>query len=324
MPDDAPAMQVFVELTRACNFACSFCPHPRVTRAPGTLSLGALTRALAQLKSLPRVDYVMFSNLGEPLLHPDFAAACRLVREAGFTLIVTTNGVLLDERHKNALPVDRWYISYRSTSAGAFAHRAARVSHEIYARKIAAFVQDNSQPVTLYLMGNDSWFNREATFADAVDLTDRRALEECLNREARRFCPEFAGVRRAQALVEAHIPLRPRLSLYVSRTCNWANRLLPAGYAVRPHEPAACRHGYHERHLTLFWNGDLSTCCLDYDGELTIGNLLAEPLDVLLHRRASCGSRGLCRDCAGTVVRDASRAQPSGREQRRAIATHGA
>jgi organic radical activating enzyme len=297
-------MQVFIELTRACNFTCDFCPHPRIARPSGVMSIEDLQRALEALRAVPEIEYVMFSNLGEPLLYPKFDAACRMVKSFGHTLYVTTHGERIEEKHKNTLPVDRWFISYRSTSEQAFSHRGAQVSYEEYTRRIAAFLEGNTQPVTIYLMGNTEWFNREARFADAVELADRRALEETVNAIGPRLCPEFKGVDRGAELAGVHIPLRPDVSLYISRVCNWANRVLPAGYSVVPGVPRPCPYHYYQRQLSVYWNGDVSPCCLDYDGELKLGNLLEEPLGALLVRRSAVQSHPFCLDCMGRVVRD--------------------
>jgi hypothetical protein len=296
-------MQVFIELTRFCNFACDFCPQPSIARPSGVMPLSELRRVLEALRAVPWIEYVMFSNLGEPLLYPEFAEACRMVKSFGHTLYVTTHGERLEDKHKNTLPVDCWFISYRSTSEQAFAHRGARASYEDYTRRIASFVESNTQPVTIYLMGNSEWYNLEAGFADALDLADRRKLEETVNAVGRRFCPEFGGVERGATLVGVHVPLRPNVSLYTPRTCNWANRVLPAGYTVVPGLPHPCPYGYYQRQIVVYWNGDVSPCCLDYDGELKLGNLFADPLPALLARRKCVQSHPFCQDCMGTVVR---------------------
>lgn len=304
MFSSGPGMQVFIELTRACNFACDFCPHPRISRPQGVMSLADLRRALEALRTVPEIEYVMFSNLGEPLLYPDFAQACRMVNSFGYKLYVTTHGERLTEKHKNSLPVDCWFISYRSTSEQAFAHRGAQVSYDEYTRRIAAFVEGNTQTVTLYLMGNSEWYNLEAGFADAVDLADRRKLEETVTVIGRRFYPELKGVEPGATLVETHILLRPNLSLYVSRVCNWANSVLPAGFTVVPGSPRPCPYGYYPRHITIFWNGDVSPCCLDYNGELRLGNLFTDTLPALLARRTRVQSHSFCLNCLGTVIRE--------------------
>ncbi|MCK4304833.1 MAG: radical SAM protein [Candidatus Eisenbacteria sp.] len=294
---------VFIELTRACNFACDFCPHPRIARPSGMMSLRDLRRVLDSLQQVPDIEYVMFSNLGEPMLHPEFEQACRLVKGFGYVLYVTTNGSLLEQRHKNTIPMDYWCISYRSTSARAFAHRGVEQSYEEYTQRIAAFINDNTQSVTIYLMGNSEWYNREADFGDALDLTNRREMEETITAIGKHFCPEFSGVEPGAELVESYIPLRPNVFLYTSRICNWAHRVLPAGYRVVPGEPRPCPFGYHQRQIAIYWNGDVSPCCLDYDGELILGNLYEDPLPSLLDRRAPIQSQSLCLDCFGTVVR---------------------
>ncbi len=69
MSGDFSGKPVFIELTRVCNFTCDFCPPFWITRPSGVMSLDDLQRVLVALRQVPGIEYVMFSNLGEPLCH---------------------------------------------------------------------------------------------------------------------------------------------------------------------------------------------------------------------------------------------------------------
>lgn len=294
--------QVFIELTRSCNFDCDFCPHHHVTRPSGVMSLDDLWKTLSALSQAFEIEYVMFSNMGEPTLHPNFDEACRMVKAFGHTLYVTTNGSLLREKHKNTLPVDYWCISYRSTSAEAFAHRRSTLSFDDYTQTIRGFIEDNFQHITLYIMGNKEWFHRENASFAGIDLSDRDLVARTVNTIAKTVCPQFCGVTATSDNIDTYISLCQNIFLYVTPLYSWASVILPKGVEVQPRQPAECPFGYYNNQIVVYWNGQVTPCCLDYDGELVIGNALQEPMTKIIARAASRLSAPFCRRCAGTVV----------------------
>jgi len=299
--ETAKGKHVFIELCSACNFDCDFCPYHLRTRPSGVMPLERLHRVMMALTVLPKVDYVMLSSMGEPLLHPEFEEACRIVKSYGHTLYVTTNGSLLTDSHKNSLPVDYWCISYRSATKDAFTHRRATLTYSEYSAGIARFIRDNTQCVVVYLMGNTEPHNIAAGFAGAIDLSDRLQSEQAIDRVGRSLWPEFAGLPAGQPMVERYIALRPKCWLFISRACNWANTIIPAGFEVLPGRPGPCPYDYYQQQIVVSWDGDVAPCCLDYNGDLAIGNLLEESLEDLLSRRQFQRNESLCLRCMGTV-----------------------
>lgn len=51
-------------------------------------------------KLRPWTDYLYFHLMGEPLCHPELAEFLRLAGDAGFKVILTTNGTLLEEKRE--------------------------------------------------------------------------------------------------------------------------------------------------------------------------------------------------------------------------------
>ena len=57
-----------IEITNACNFACDFCPHPRMNRAVEHMDLGTFRSVVdnvVQQQIAPRIELHV---LGEPML----------------------------------------------------------------------------------------------------------------------------------------------------------------------------------------------------------------------------------------------------------------
>jgi hypothetical protein len=92
-----------LESTNHCNFECTFCPHPTMSREKGFMhedTVKALLRDAAEL-GFRSLD---LRNFGEPLIDRRLASFGNYARELGFTKIyIHTNGHLL-----NAARLDEW------------------------------------------------------------------------------------------------------------------------------------------------------------------------------------------------------------------------
>ena len=83
-----------LELTYRCNWRCVFCYNPRRhDRRP--LSAAEWCAVLDDLRALGTL-YAALTG-GEPLVHPEFLALARAVRERAFALRILTNGALVTE-----------------------------------------------------------------------------------------------------------------------------------------------------------------------------------------------------------------------------------
>ena len=84
--------KAYVEISNLCNLRCGFCPGTR--RASGRMTEETFTQVLSRLA--PYTDYLYFHLMGEPLCHPELERFLALAGEAGFRVILTTNGTLLE------------------------------------------------------------------------------------------------------------------------------------------------------------------------------------------------------------------------------------
>ena len=86
-----PFRKIYVEISNRCNLRCSFCPG--TARPLGAMTEGDFARLLPKLR--PYTDFLYFHLMGEPLCHPKLGWFLELAGEAGFRVILTTNGTLL-------------------------------------------------------------------------------------------------------------------------------------------------------------------------------------------------------------------------------------
>ena len=83
----------YIEITSACNLACSFCPPTK--RQKEFISVEDFAKKLDQIK--PYTDYIYLHVKGEPLLHPKIDRLLDISHEKGFKVNITTNGTLINE-----------------------------------------------------------------------------------------------------------------------------------------------------------------------------------------------------------------------------------
>ncbi|MBN1889854.1 MAG: tungsten cofactor oxidoreductase radical SAM maturase [Thermoflexales bacterium] len=106
--------KLYVEPTTACNLNCSTCIR-NVWEDPNShMTLDTFGRVMEGTQAFPDLQRVVFSGLGEPLLHPHILDMVSMVRERDLAVTIGSNGLLLNEavaRELVSLGVDRLVIS---------------------------------------------------------------------------------------------------------------------------------------------------------------------------------------------------------------------
>ena len=266
--------KVYLEISNRCNLRCAFCPGTK--RIPGMMGQAEFETLLARLA--PYTDYLYFHLMGEPLCHPRLEDYLRLAGEAGFRVILTTNGTLLPK------------CSGILLQAPAL-HKVNVSLHAFEANDLAMAFED-------YLTGCFA-FGRAAEGKKLV---------------VYRLWNQGGADRRNEAILEAMARYFPKPWQEGTRGTRIGNRIF-LEYAEKfdwPDLEAPDRQGrffcYGLRdQLGILWDGTVVPCCLDHEGDIPLGNLLREDLETILSSpRAKAlydgfsqgkASEPLCRRC---------------------------
>jgi tungsten cofactor oxidoreducase radical SAM maturase len=106
--------KLYVEPTTACNLECRTCIRNVWEDPQAHMEMGLFEQLVAQTEAFPELKRVVFSGLGEPLVHPQILEMIRLVRQRGLAVTLGTNGILMDRamsRELVELGVDRLVVS---------------------------------------------------------------------------------------------------------------------------------------------------------------------------------------------------------------------
>jgi MoaA/NifB/PqqE/SkfB family radical SAM enzyme len=114
-------MQLQIETINICDAKCVFCPYPDMKRPKGTMPMPLFERLIDEAATIPQIDKVTLTGLGEPLLDKHLMERLHLIRnkmQIG-CLDLYTNGSRLTMRHIQEfvkVPVDVLYVSLNAIS----------------------------------------------------------------------------------------------------------------------------------------------------------------------------------------------------------------
>lgn len=266
--------KIYVEISNLCNLSCAFCPGTK--RPPRRMTPEAFSRLAPKLR--PYTDYLYFHLMGEPLCHPQLGEFLVIAHSHGFRVILTTNGTLLARQQELLLSSPA--LHKVNISLHAFEANDLAVPFESYLRDCFAFGQAaKGDKLVVYRLWNHGGANRK-------------------NQQI------LAGL---QAAFPGQWRKEPRGTRIAHRTyLEYGDRFdWPDLNAAQSSSHVFC-YGLRDQ-LGILCDGTVVPCCLDHEGDLTLGNIFRQELaDILSAPRAKAIYDGfskqeavedLCRKC---------------------------
>ena len=266
--------KVYLEISNLCNLSCRFCPGTK--RAKKAMTEDELAVLLPKIR--PYTDYLYFHLMGEPLLHPKLERFLEMAGSHGFKVILTTNGTLLKKQQEMLLRSPA--LHKINISLHAFEANDLAVPFEEYLYDCFAFgTASAGKKLVVYRLWNNG--GEDAQNANILDTMHHFYPNE--------WVQERNGIRIADRTYLEYGDKfdRPHLS------------------ATEGNNHVFC-YGLRDQ-LGILCDGTVVPCCLDHDGDLALGNLLAQDMEEILetprakaiydgfsHREAA---EELCRKC---------------------------
>jgi MoaA/NifB/PqqE/SkfB family radical SAM enzyme len=316
---------IYLELTNACNFTCDYCPIDRQTRKKEVMPSEFARSILDQIADNRLTNLITFHLMGEPYLHKDLAHLTGYAESKGLRVRLHTNGSLLEKKRNELLfanNLSRLEVGFRTPNDNSFSMRlrGGKLTLTEYLRRTKGLIDDRLRTrarteICIKLF----WRSYMAAFglADGYEhLTSDRDNAEIVQ------------------VLRDHTLERARA--YGYDTSPWEGRPVPAhtgdnmifpgvylGYSriqdfwVREQRgnsngyPAwfgGCSAGFRDD-FGILCSGEVTTCCVDYDGRNVIGDLRQQSLmEILASPEAQRIRQSLwrfkpptefCRECLG-------------------------
>ena len=241
--------KIYLEISNICNLKCSFCPG--TNRPKHAMTEQEFASLLPKLQ--PWTDFLYFHIMGEPLCHPHLFRFLELAGEAGFRVILTTNGTNL-AKHGDALcnypALHKVNISLHAFEANDFA-----LSFDEYLQGCFAFGKKAENKV---LISYRLWNNGGA------DTKNQQILNTLRTYFPEPWVDEGRGIRIGQRVYLEH-----------GDKFDWPDLSAPL-----QSDHVFC-YGMRD-HIGVLCDGTVVPCCLDHDGDIALGNLFASDLSEIL------------------------------------------
>lgn len=266
--------KIYLEISNICNLKCAFCPGTK--RKPKVMSEEEFKQLLPKLR--PWSDYLYFHLMGEPLCHPRLDRFLELAGEAGFKVILTTNGTLLSIQQEillNAPALHKINISLH-----AFEANDLSVPFSDYLRDCFSFgTAAEGKKLVVYRLWNGGGANQK----NEEILQSMEAFFPKPRKEERR------GTR-----------IGDRVYLEYGDKFDWPDLNAPDGG-----QQVYC-YGLRDQ-IGILCDGTVVPCCLDHEGDISLGNLFRESMEEILQKPRTIAiregfarrtaSEELCRKC---------------------------
>ena len=289
---------VYIEITDSCNLRCSFCPCGTAGNAamPRTFMPTALfEKCIAGAQEIGAKN-VFFHVLGEPTLHPGFAHYLKKLEQTPLRLTLTTNGTTIERTGRHIL--DCPAVRQVNFSTHAFAE-LPRETAERHLQNVLDFCRIAAvERPDLYV--NLRLWNVGAAEATPWNRYMLDRIRETFGVEVTpgHFCSRHKSFN-----------ISGRIYLHEDTRFEWP-KLDESGATssvTTGNYPAGTCHAL-DTHVAILHDGRVVACCLDYSGQITLGNIqengLAEILEAPLARELREGfaqnelRHPLCRACS--------------------------
>ncbi len=240
------ALYLDIEPTNYCNYKCKFCVgQQQGKRSRGYMEKDLYLKICKQAKEYDCKGF-RFLRWGEPLLHPDMMWMIKTAKKYGMLTHMTTNGHLLEHKYKELIDsgLDSIIVSLQGLSSDEYGKLRNGDFQKIMRGidKLRGYKKKNP------------WITISTTVTDEKK-EDIAAFKKELEKIVDEVSIGYTWFKR----LENKKPVKDLIKR--------AKKL--------PHK-FKCQEVMVK--LSIDWDGAISPCCLDYDQQLTVGNIEKDDL----------------------------------------------
>ena len=336
----APAITTLhFELTNKCNFHCTFCPSDSQTRDIGSMDIDLIKRLYEEAADKKIGNVVGLHLMGEPTLHPrlieilKFGALKNIKTDLvtnGSTLVAKIVPKILDSlygtitashmtptqdtyhfRGEVRLSWDR-YIANMRLLVREYMQRVAKgdaIKCDLVIRVMAT--QDTASNVTVTETANKA----SAILKEWNDYVSEIEKELGMNPFERKDHNDD-NLLQENRHASITYPLQKGIKLLFWRAFTFANTRVSEDFELQIQNATSfCPNPFTD--VGVLWNGDVTLCGLDHDGELKVGNIYDSSIEEVIQNQSARDLRSsmlghqplpsLCQNCQAKPVKRVSK-----------------
>ncbi len=322
-----PLKRVHIELTNICDFNCIFCPKAEMTRPYGSMDKSLAKRLITEIGDNGIAEKITFHVMGEPTLHRDFFEILDHSIAEGVKIGLTTNGGTLGKVAGEKLlnyDIHQIDISLQTPDKKSFELRkAGNLTFDQYFGGIIDFFTKyhpaHKNTIFKFRFLNTRFPKKSIekrtgpvrVMSSTVELRDTfkiwaGIIYNKLGIDIKKRNSAFDSIDRLVSYKWNVVEILPNVFFETYVLSDWGHAF---GEDKIREAWAGCCFGMQD-HFAVLYNGDVTLCCIDYDGNTVIGNVQESSLfEVLNSERLGeimkgFGRFGLvhpyCRKCLGS------------------------
>ena len=289
---------IFIEITTHCNMSCSFCPSPTLERPRIFMDEKLFYKIIDEIKKEKITDTVYFHLMGEPLLHPKVFDFMEYAFNNGLKISLVSNISFIRARRMEIKSILQYVacltISLQSFNEESFKERKTKkISFDEYISLIKEIIE------TKYAINSDVRINiqiienSKAKFKNykrgIIFLSNNSELKQFMDLHFTNFFKATANEYqlnyepiKAQKLNYRNFHYQPfdKVSITTRPVTTWANTMNESNKVI-PAIVGKC-NALHIQ-IGILANGDVVPCCLDYNGNIVLGNCQNVPLTEIMN-----------------------------------------
>ena len=299
-----PLQRIHIELTNVCNFDCTFCPKQEMTRHYEYMDFDKVCSIIDEIAEYNMAEKITFHVMGEPFMHPRFFEILDYAAQLGVKTGITTNGTYLDEDQAIKLEkvtASQVNISLQTPDEESYKTRKARrMKFDEYHNRILEFIgaclkQTKPPKIKVHFLntsiksevpGEDWTVGTMSVINNTKEL--RKTFRYWAN-EVHKICPPLSS--EEKSIVEKKIDklstfkwnvveIAPNISFETYILNTWGNAFTESDAVV------TSKIGYCSAlndHFAILCSGDLTYCCVDYNGNTKAGNVFENPITEIMN-----------------------------------------
>lgn len=242
--------KIYIEITNRCNLNCSFCGKNK--RDYRDMSLSEFELVINKIKKY--TDYIYLHVKGEPLLYSNLDSLLSICDNTNIKVNITTNGVFLKEK----LSVLMNHFCIRQIN-------------------ISLHSENNKKSYFLDVFSSGKILSTKMFISYRIwDLKDYK-----LNKKSTEIVDKIIEFYNLSPVIvdklynDKNIKIASNTFVNKENIFTWPdvdNDILVDGFC----------YGL-KTHIAILSNGDIVPCCLDANGEIKLGNIFEDTLDVVLN-----------------------------------------
>ena len=246
--------KIYIEITNICNLKCKFCPDTK--RLKKSMSINDFEKIIKKIH--PYTKLVCLHVKGEPLLHNDLENILKVLEQYNLKTNITTNGTLI----KNKLDILKKSNSVRQINFSIHSITQNKNINKEYLNDIFKSVEELNDVLISYRLWNMKDIN-----------------ENDINNEIIKEIETYYHIDNLkQKLIENDF-IKIKDNIYINQDIEFTWPDITKEDLIEKGRCLALKE-----QIAILVDGTVVPCCLDNNGDISLGNILYENLEEILNK----------------------------------------